>query len=58
MSQDVVQSHKGKGKKEGRKRRKELMVSEVTRMEDEMYKIKAEGGRWTNWEALINKVIM
>lgn len=41
--------------------RKELVVSEVTRIEDDMYKISAvsqqQQGRWTNWETVTNRAI-
>lgn len=38
-----------------------MFVSEVTRMEDKAYKIRAmsqqQQDRWTNWEAFTNRVI-
>lgn len=44
-----------------KKERKELVVSEVITMEDESLGIKAVGqrqqGRWTTWEAVVNKAI-
>ena len=47
--------------KASKKERKDLVISEVVKMEEESYKIKAVGqqqqGRWTNWEAVVNRVI-
>ena len=44
-----------------RKERKELVVSEVSRMEDEAYTIRAvsqrQQGKWTNWEAVTTRAI-
>ncbi len=47
--------------KASKKERKELVVAEVSRMEEEKYKIRAvsqhQQGRWTNWEAVTNRAI-
>lgn len=44
-----------------RKETKDLVISEVVKMEEECYKIRAVGqqqqGRWTTWEAVINRAI-
>nr|XP_061825268.1 uncharacterized protein LOC133612115 [Nerophis lumbriciformis] len=47
--------------KASRKERKDLVISEVVKMEEESYMIKAVGqqqqGRWTIWEAVVNRVV-
>lgn len=44
-----------------KKERKDLVVSEVTRMEQEEHRLKsvaqAQQGRWTTWEGVVNRVI-
>ncbi|KAJ8375377.1 hypothetical protein SKAU_G00059570 [Synaphobranchus kaupii] len=48
--------------KASKRKRKELVVLEVIRMEDEMYKIRAvsqcQQGRWTNWESVTKRAIV
>lgn len=43
------------------KERKNLVISEVVRMKEESYKVKAVGqyhqGRWSTWEAVVNRSI-
>ncbi|KAL0159986.1 hypothetical protein M9458_043711, partial [Cirrhinus mrigala] len=47
--------------KANRKQRKEMVVAEVTRMEEDRYKIKAvsqgQQGSWTTWEGIMNRNI-
>ncbi|KAJ8414518.1 hypothetical protein AAFF_G00037200 [Aldrovandia affinis] len=47
--------------KANRKERKEMVVSEVTKMEEERYKIKAVSqgcqGGWTTWEGIVSRPI-
>ncbi|KAK0155305.1 hypothetical protein N1851_002363 [Merluccius polli] len=47
--------------KANRKERKEMVVAEVTRMEEDRYKIKAVSqgrqGSWTTWEGVVNRNI-
>ncbi|KAL0973496.1 hypothetical protein UPYG_G00204760 [Umbra pygmaea] len=47
--------------KANRKQRKEMVVAEVTRMEEDRYKIKAVSqgrqGSWTTWEGIMNRNI-
>ncbi|KAL7405869.1 hypothetical protein ABVT39_009050 [Epinephelus coioides] len=47
--------------KASRKERKDLVISEVVKIEKENYKIKAvsqqQQGRWTTWEAVVNRTI-
>ncbi|RXN06597.1 hypothetical protein ROHU_032706 [Labeo rohita] len=47
--------------KANRKQRKEMVVAEVTRMEEDRYKIKAMSqgrqGSWTTWEGIMNRNI-
>ncbi|KAL7395412.1 hypothetical protein ABVT39_016252 [Epinephelus coioides] len=47
--------------KASRKERKDLVISEVVKIEEESYKIKAvsqqQQGRWMTWEAVVNRTI-
>lgn len=47
--------------KASRKERKDLVISEVAKMKEESYKIKAisqqQQGRWMTWEAVVNRTI-
>ncbi|KAL7372628.1 hypothetical protein ABVT39_019614 [Epinephelus coioides] len=47
--------------KASRKERKDLVISEVVKIEEESYKIKAvsqqQQGRWTTWEGVVNRTI-
>lgn len=44
-----------------KKDRKDLVISEVVKMEEECYKIRAvsqhQQGRWTTWEVVINRAV-
>lgn len=44
-----------------KKKRKDLVISEVMQVEEDSYKIKAVGqhqGRWTAWEVILNRTTM